>query len=407
LSWARRLVVSRLEKLTGGQLTLREAGTVTLLGQAADDGLSGDLEVFDPRFWSKLLTGGSLGAAEAYLDGWWESRDLTSLVRLMARDRSVTGRLESGLARLGHLTAKAWHAVRPNSRRGSRKNIEAHYDLGNDFFALFLDRSMTYSAAVFERPDASLDEAQEAKIDRLCQKLQLNADDHLLEVGTGWGSFALHAAGRYGCRVTTTTISPSQYGEASRRVAEAGLAGRVSIIQKDYRDLTGSFSKIVSVEMIEAVGHQFLTTFFAALDRLLRPDGLAALQAITIADRNYEAARKDVDFIQRYIFPGGAIHSLTALTAAATKASRLTLLHVEDLGLHYAETLRCWRERFDAARDRVRELGYPDRFIRLWRYYFCYCEGGFRERVIGDAQMLFAGPEFRGGTVLGSLRAIS
>jgi cyclopropane-fatty-acyl-phospholipid synthase len=404
----RRLVVSRLEKLTGGQLSLREAGTVTLLGQPhsnGSDGLCADLEVLDPRFWSKLLTGGSLGAAEAYLDGWWESRDLTSLVRLMARDRSVTGRLESGLARIGHFAAQAWHAVRPNSRRGSRKNIEAHYDLGNDLFALFLDRSMTYSAALFERPDASLDEAQEAKIDRLCRKLQLTAGDHLLEIGTGWGSLAIHAAGRYGCRVTTTTISPSQYAEASRRVAEAGLADRVSILQKDYRDLTGSFSKIVSVEMIEAVGHQFLNTFYATLDRLLRPDGLAALQAITIADRNYEAARKDVDFIQRYIFPGGAIHSLTALTAAATKASRLTLLHVEDLGLHYAETLRCWRERFDAARDRVRALGYPERFIRLWRYYFCYCEGGFRERVIGDAQMLFAGPEFRGRTVLGTLEA--
>jgi len=398
----RRLVVSRLDKLTGGQLSLREAGTVTLLGQPTADGLSADLEVLDPRFWGKLLTGGSLGAAEAYLDGWWESRDLTSLVRLMARDRSVTGRLESGLARLGHIAAKAWHAVRPNSRRGSRKNIEAHYDLGNDLFALFLDRSMTYSAAVFERPDASLNEAQDAKIDRLCRKLQLTADDHLLEIGTGWGSLAIHAAGCYGCRVTTTTISPSQYAEASRRVADAGLAERVSIIQKDYRDLTGSFSKIVSVEMIEAVGHQFLTTFFASLDRLLRPDGLAALQAITIADRNYEAARKDVDFIQRYIFPGGAIHSLTALTAAATKASRLTLLHVEDLGLHYAETLRCWRERFDAARDRVLALGYPERFIRLWRYYFCYCEGGFRERVIGDAQMLFAGPEFRGRTLIGT-----
>lgn len=399
--------MSRLEKLTGGQISLREGETVTRLGRTIEDGLCADLEVFDPRFWSKLLTGGSLGAAEAYLDGWWESRDLTSLVRLMARDRSVTGRLESGLARIGHVAAKAWQAVRPNSRRGSRKNIEAHYDLGNDLFALFLDRSMTYSAAVFERPEASLDEAQEAKIDRLCRKLQLTADDHLLEIGTGWGSFAIHAAGRYGCRVTTTTISPSQYAEASRRVAEAGLSERVQILQKDYRDLTGSFSKIVSVEMIEAVGHQFLTTFFASLDRLLRPDGLAALQAITIADRNYETARKDVDFIQRYIFPGGALHSLTALTAAATKASRLTILHVEDLGLHYAETLRCWRERFDDARDRVLALGYPERFIRLWRYYFCYCEGGFRERVIGDAQMLFAGPEFRGQTLLGTLRAFS
>lgn len=376
---------------------------MTRLGEPGPDGLAADLEVRDPRFWRQLVTGGSLGAAEAYLAGWWESRDLTSLVRLMARDRAVTGHLESGLARLGHLAARAWHALRPNSRRGSRKNIEAHYDLGNDFFALFLDASMTYSSALIERPGASLEEAQVAKIDRLCRKLQLGSDDHLLEIGTGWGSLAIHAAGRYGCRVTTTTISPSQFAEASRRVAAAGLADRIQIVQQDYRDLEGSYSKIVSVEMIEAVGLRFLPTFFATLDRLLRPDGLVAIQAITIADRNYESARRNVDFIQRYIFPGGAIPSVSALCSTAATASRLTPLHIEDLGLHYAETLYRWRERFEAALERVRELGYPERFVRLWRYYLCYCEGGFRERVIGDAQLLFAGAEFRGQTLLGTL----
>lgn len=401
---ARRLIYDRLGKLTGGELTLREAGKETVLGQPAADGLRADLEIRDPRIWRKLATGGSLGAAEAYLDGWWESADLTSLVRLMARDRSVTGRLESGLARFGYLLARAWHALRPNSRGGSRRNIEAHYDLGNELFALFLDESMTYSAALFERPDDTLEVAQEAKIDRLCRKLQLTPADHLLEIGTGWGSFAMHAARRYGCRVTTTTISPAQFAEAGRRVAAAGLGDRIRIVQKDYRELEGSYSKIVSVEMIEAVGHEFLPSFFAALDRLVRPDGLVALQAITIADRNYEAARRSVDFIQRYIFPGGAIPSLTALYSAASRSSSLTPLHVEDLGLHYAETLRRWRERFEGAIERVRALGYPRRFERLWRYYLCYCEGGFRERVIGNAQMLFAGPEFRGHTLLGTLR---
>ncbi len=401
-------MLGRLERLTGGELLLREGGTETRLGRPAGspaDGLRAELAVHDPRFWRQLATGGSLGAAEAYLAGWWDSPDLTSLVRVMARDHTVTSQLESGLARLGHLAARAWHALRPNSRAGSRKNIEAHYDLGNDFFALFLDASMTYSAALFERPGLTLEEAQEAKIDRLCRKLQLTPDDHLLEIGTGWGSFAMHAAGRYGCRVTTTTISPSQHAVAVRRVSDAGLADRVEILQRDYRDLTGRYSKIVSVEMIEAVGHRYLPTFFAALDRLLRPDGLVALQAITIADRNYEAALRDVDFIQRYIFPGGFIPSLTALASAATKASRLTTLHVEDLGLHYAETLLHWRDRFEAARDRILALGYPERFLRLWRYYLCYCEGGFRERVIGDAQILFAGPEFRGQTLMGALRS--
>ncbi len=397
-------MLGRLERLTGGELLLREAGTETRLGRPAADGLRAELEVRDPRFWRELTTGGSLGAAEAYLAGWWDSRDLTALVRLMARDRSVTGHLESGLARLGHLAARVWHALRPNSRTGSRKNIEAHYDLGNDFFATFLDASMTYSAALFETPGLTLEEAQEAKIDRLCRKLQLTADDHLLEIGTGWGSFAVHAAGRYGCRVTTTTISPSQHAVAVQRVAAAGLEDRVEILQKDYRDLTGTYSKIVSVEMIEAVGHRYLPTFFATLDRLLRPDGLVALQAITIADRNYEAALQSVDFIQRYIFPGGFIPSLTALATAASRSSGLTPLHVEDLGLHYAETLCHWRDRFEAARDRILAQGYPERFLRLWRYYLCYCEGGFRERVIGDAQILFAGPQFRGQTLLGTLR---
>lgn len=402
--WARRLAYGRLEKLTGGELRLSEGGSDVLLGHPSADGLRADLEVRDPRFWRKLVTGGSLGAAEAYLDGWWESEDLTSLVRLMARDRSVTGRLEAGLARFGYLLARAWHAMRPNSRTGSRRNIKDHYDLGNELFALFLDESMTYSSALFERPDASLEAAQKAKIDRLCRKLQLDARDHLLEIGTGWGGFAIHAARRYGCRVTTTTISPAQFEEAGRRVAAAGLADRIEIVQKDYRELAGTYSKIVSVEMIEAVGHKYYGAFFAALDRLLRPDGLVALQAITIADRNYEEAKRTVDFIQRYIFPGSAIPSLTALYLAASRSSRLTPLHVEDLGLHYAETLRQWRERFDGAIEKVRALGYPKRFERLWRYYLCYCEGGFRERVIGDAQLLFAGPEFRGRTLLGELR---
>jgi cyclopropane-fatty-acyl-phospholipid synthase len=321
----------------------------------------------------------------------------------MARNRDALAGIDSGLVRLGALPARAWHALRANSRRGSRRNIEAHYDLGNDFFALFLDGSMTYSAALFERPGMNLAEAQLAKIDRLCRKLRLGPDDHLLEIGTGWGALAIHAATRYGCRVTTTTISPAQREEAIRRIATSGLSDRVRVLAADYRDLRGTYSKIVSVEMVEAVGHERMAGYFAALDRLLAPDGLVAIQAITIADRNYEAARRGVDFIQRFVFPGGAIPSLTSLFTAAARASRLTPLQVEDLGPHYATTLRLWRHRFESNLDRVRALGFDERFARLWRYYLAYCEGGFLERAIGDAQILFAGPAFRGETVLGRL----
>ncbi len=382
---------------------MRSGKTLRRLGRESADGLAADLEVRDPRLWTALAAGGSLAAAEAYIDGWWESHDLTALVRLLVRNRAVLEGLDSGLGRLAALPARLWHGLRANSRRGSRRNIEAHYDLGNELFELFLDETMTYSAAAFERPGMTLAEAQSAKIERLCRKLDLGADDHLLEIGTGWGALAIHAAARHGCRVTTTTISPAQRLEAKRRIRAAGLEDRIEVLDRDYRDLTGRFSKIVSVEMVEAVGHERMTGFFATLDRLLEPAGLVALQSITIADRTYDSARRSVDFIQRYIFPGGAIPSLTSLLDAATAGSRLTPLHVEDLGLHYAATLRLWSHRFEDRLDRVRELGFDQRFVRLWRYYFAYCEGGFLERAIGDAQILFAGPEFRGATPLGDL----
>jgi cyclopropane-fatty-acyl-phospholipid synthase len=329
-----------------------------------------------------------------------------SLIRLFARNREALGGLDrsgAALSTLGRAAARIVHRLRDNTRRGSRRNIAAHYDLGNDLFELFLDDSMTYSAGYFERPDATLEEAQRAKIDRLCRRLRLGPDDHLLEIGTGWGALAIHAAREYGCRVTTTTISAEQHREAELRVRRAGLDHRIRLLAADYRDLTGSFSKIVSVEMVEAVGLRRLPAYFATLDRLVAPDGLVALQAITIADRNFEAASRSVDFIQKFIFPGSAIPSLSALLSAAARASRLTPLQVDDLGLHYALTLRHWRHRFESRLDRVRALGYDERFVRLWRYYLSYCEGGFLERAIGDAQIVFAAPEFRGATDLGEL----
>jgi cyclopropane-fatty-acyl-phospholipid synthase len=403
----RRLVARRLAALADGKLLLREGNRLRRFGRDAEDGLAADLRVDDPSLYLDLVSGGSLGAAEAYLDGKWESRDLVALVRLFARNRAALAGLDragGALAALAGAAARLAHRLRDNTRGGSRRNIAAHYDLGNDFFRLFLDASMTYSCALFERPEATLEAAQRAKLDRLCRRLRLGPDDHLLEIGTGWGALALHAAREYGCRVTTTTISAEQVREAGRRIRAAGLDSRIRLLAADYRDLSGTYTKIVSVEMVEAVGLRRLPDYFAALDRLLAPGGLVALQAITIAERQYEAARRAVDFVQRYVFPGSAIPSLTALLAAAARASRLTPLVVDDLGLHYATTLRHWRNRFEASLDRVRALGYDERFVRLWRYYLAYCEAGFLERTIGDAQILFAGPAFRGTTELEAAR---
>ncbi len=398
-----------LDRLVEGRLTVREAagGLVQRFGGPSIDGLSAEVRVQDATFWRAVAFGGSLGAAEAFVDGAWDSPDLTAVVRLFARNRESTLGLDGGLAGLRGLAARLHHLRRANTRRGSRRNIVEHYDLGNDFFRLFLDESMTYSSAWFDRPEATLAEAQTAKIDRLCRKLRLGPEDHLLEIGTGWGSFALHAAGRYGCRVTSTTISPAQLEGARRRVIEAGLEDRIELLDADYRDLpgrvAGRFDKIVSVEMIEAVGHRNLPAFFGVVDHLLARDGLAAIQTITIADRNYDDARRATDFIQRHVFPGGALPSVSTLASGAARGSRLTPIHLEEMGLDYAETLRRWHTAFEERRERVREMGFDERFRRLWRYYLSYCEGGFLERVIGAVQMVLAGPGYRGPSVRGVL----
>jgi cyclopropane-fatty-acyl-phospholipid synthase len=303
--------------------------------------------------------------------------------------------IEGGLALLTAPLRRMYHCNNKNTRAGSRCNIEAHYDLGNDFYALFLDETMTYSCAFFERPETTLAEASIAKYDRICRKLNLQKTDHLLEVGMGWGGFAIHAASHYGCRVTTTTISPSQYDWAKERIRKQGLEKRISLLLEDYRDLSGTFDKLVSIEMIEAVGHHYLDAFFRQCAHLLRPDGIMALQAITITDQKYEAHKRDVDFIKRYIFPGSTLTSVTALCLSATRATDLKLFHLEDITVHYARTLREWRERFFKNIDKVRALGYSEPFIRMWEYYLCYCEGAFAERYIGDVQALFAKPSYR------------
>ncbi len=385
---ARRSVLRQLAVLGEGRLRLAERGSVTAFGPGG--GLAATITVHDPAFYADLALGGSVGAAESYMQGAWDADDLVALMRLMLRNETSLEAIEGGAARLAAPLRRLGHWLRRNSRSGSRRNISAHYDLGNDFFRLMLDESMMYSCAFFAQPDTPLAVAQAAKLDRLCRLLELGPSDHVLEIGTGWGGFALHAAGRYGCRVTTTTISPSQYELARERIRVAGLADRVTLLLEDYRDLTGTYDKLVSIEMIEAIGHRQYDEYFRRAAERLPPGGRMALQAITIADHRYEQARDDVDFIKRYVFPGACIPSVRALTQAMARSSDLRILHLEDIGPHYATTLACWRRNFLANAQRVRALGYPDSFMRLWQYYLCYCEAGFTEGQTGDAQILMA-----------------
>lgn len=401
---AERAVRARLEGIARGRITLVEGGGRTSYGEPSSPStLEATVHVHDRRFWTGIAFGGSVGAGEAYLRGYWSSDALTALVRILLQNRAVLDGMETGLARLAAPARKLLHLLNRNTRAGARRNIAAHYDLGNEFFGLFLDPSLMYSCAIFEREDMTLEEAQLARLERICRKLQLAPGDHLLEIGCGWGGFALHAARHYGCRVTATTISRAQYELARERIAQAGLAGRVTVLLEDYRDLKGRYDKLASIEMIEAVGDAYYDTFFGCCGRLLEDHGLMLLQAITIADQRYEAARRSVDFIQRYIFPGSTIPSVTAMLASLTRASDLRLVHLEDIGPHYALTLRRWRDNFLRWRKELRALGYPEEFIRMWEFYFCYCEGGFAERALGDVQMLLAKPGNRRPALLAPL----
>ncbi len=353
------------------------------------------VRVRNPAFYRALVLGGAAGAGESYMDGQWDSDDLVALVRVMARNRRALDGLDGPLAAPAALLGAAAHAWRRNSRKGSRRNIQAHYDLGDDLFRLFLDERMMYSAAVYETGDETLDQASEAKLLRLCRKLDLKPGDRLLEIGTGWGGLAVYAAQRFGCRVTTTTISNAQCEHARALVKAQGLGGQVEVLRSDYRALTGRFDKLVSVEMVEAVGHQYLDTYFRTCARLLEPGGLMAMQAITIRDSVYRRALKRADFIKRFIFPGGFIPCNSVLTGSAGAAD-LVLVNLEDIGPDYALTLREWRRRLDANREKAIAFGFDERFLRMWRFYFAYCEGGFMERSISDVQMLFAAPSYRG-----------
>ncbi|HVA77999.1 MAG TPA: class I SAM-dependent methyltransferase [Candidatus Binataceae bacterium] len=399
--FARTKVLARLEAMRYGRLVVEDRAERIAFGEDIEDAeLRATVRVHDRRFYADLALGGSVGAGESYIGGCWSADDLTTVMRLMVRNREVTEGIDGGPARAFTPVRRMLHYLNRNTRAGSRRNISAHYDLGNEFFELVLDRTMMYSCAIFERADASLDEAAAAKVDRICRKLELRPTDHLIEIGTGWGGFAIHAARNYGCRVTTTTISQKQHDFAVARIAAAGLADRVTVLLKDYRDLEGQYDKAVSIEMIEAVGGHFIDAYFRKCGELLKPDGMMLLQAITIADQHYASALRSVDFIKKYIFPGSFIPSVTAIADSLTRASDLRLFHLEDLTPNYAETLKHWRLNTFANLDRVKALGYPDEFIRMWEYYLCYCEGGFRERYIGDVQMLLTKPRCRRDPIL-------
>ena len=393
-SFAKSQILSHLKNLQTGRLTLVDSSENYFFGNPSH-ALHATIHVHDQRFYGEIAFGGSIGAGEAYMLGYWSAGNLTDVIRLMCINQAVMDNLEGGYQWLTKPVMRVLHWLNSNTTEGSRKNIAAHYDLGNDMFQLFLDPTMMYSSAMFNAGTRTLQQASELKLKTICDKLDLKASDHVLEIGTGWGGFSIYAAKNYGCRITTTTISEQQYLLAKARVDAAGLSDKVTLLLDDYRHLDGKYDKLVSIEMIEAVGYQFYDTYFTKVSALLKPDGLALIQAITIADQRYESAKKSVDFIQRYIFPGSCIPSNTAMLNSVTQVTDMRLVDLEDIGPHYATTLRMWRENFFANIDEVRKLGYSEEFIRMWEFYLCYCEGGFEERALGDVHLLLAKPDNR------------
>ncbi|MGA9334560.1 MAG: cyclopropane-fatty-acyl-phospholipid synthase family protein [Rudaea sp.] len=394
---------TQMNALRECQLRIVDAlGDSTLGTPAANpaDTLHATLRIHHAAFYRHVAGNGSVGAGEAYMDGLWQSDDLVSLMRMLVRNRDLLDAMETGLARFGGMIMRAVHAMRRNTRNGSRRNIAAHYDLGNDFFRLFLDENMMYSSAIFADAEESLESASTRKLDHICRKLDLSANDRVVEIGTGWGGFAIHAARNFGCHVTTTTISREQYDLARERVAAAGLNDRVELLLEDYRDLAGQYDKLVSIEMIEAIGHQYQDDYFSKVGSLLKNDGLALIQAITIEDHRYRQALNAVDFIKRYIFPGCFIPAIGVMLDAAARKSDLKLFQLEDIGPSYARTLAAWRERFHKRLAEVRALGHDERFVRMWDFYLAYCEAGFHERSTGDVQMLLVKPGCRRAQLL-------
>ena len=394
-SWPKRLLFRLLNQLKESGLTLTDCnGEVFFFGDS-EASLQADIQVNDPDFYSRLLRGGSIAAGETFMDSAWQSSNLTNLVRLIARNLKTLDKLESKMTWLYRLNNRLFHWRRANNINTAKQNISAHYDIGNDLYSAFLDSEMLYSSAIYREQNVSLEQAQLEKMDRLCKQLKLTADDHLLEIGTGWGALAIYAAKHYGCKVTTTTISEEQYDLAKQRIEQSGLSDRISLLKEDYRKLDGKFDKIVSVEMIEAVGEQYLSTFIKQCQSLLTDKGLLMLQLITIADQRYESYKNSVDFIQRYIFPGGFLPSVSHLLQLTTRHSDFVVRDIFDMGIDYARTLEDWHKRFNQQSQQLATRGYDERFMRMWRFYLSYCEGGFLERNISAVQLLLSRPGYR------------
>ena len=379
----------KFKNLKTGHISVNDGDETFTFGDSSS-GESVSVDIHSQEFYVMTGSGGALGIAEAYVAGYWSSDDVVKLFQIIIRNRDILLSLEKGFAKLVKPINKMIHRGRQNTLKGSKENILAHYDLSNDFYKLWLDPSMTYSCAFFNNDSVTLEEASIEKLDRICRKLDLSEDDSVLEIGTGWGSFSIHAAKNYGCKVTTTTISDAQFDYARSRIKDEGLESKITLINKDYRDLDGKYDKIVSIEMIEAVGYEYIPDYFSKLSSLLNNNGLVALQGITYNDQNFEVYKDSVDFIKKYIFPGSCLISIAQIIDVIKKDTDLAMVDMEDITKHYAVTLNRWRKNFMDVIPKVKEMGYSQAFINMWEFYFLYCEAGFSERNIGDVQMIFA-----------------
>lgn len=386
--WSRRFVGSLVERFQEGQVSFHDCWGVMKGGLEGSELLS-QVSVHDPAFYRRLVSGGVLGVAESYARGEWSCPALTDLFRLLLKNARVLRSVQQRLHGIPRMISSLRHWLNRNHRHGSRKNIHQHYDLGNDFFQLFLDETLNYSSAVFAGSQQSLADASRNKMEMICEKLALSPQDHVLEIGSGWGALAIWMANYYGCRVTTTTISEQQFHYASQQVERMGLAGKVQVLRQDYRDLQGNYDKLVSVEMIEAVGHRYLSQFFQQCNRLIRPSGKMLLQVILTQDDHYNEYLRHVDFIRTYIFPGGSLPCYRVIDKKVRESTDLRVEDREDITVHYQRTLRCWRLQFENQLKQIKELGFDERFIRIWRYYLCYCEAGFAERHSTTEQIVF------------------
>ncbi|MFD2817918.1 SAM-dependent methyltransferase [Paraglaciecola chathamensis] len=398
LSWqdkiSRQIMLKIFASLPEGEMVIKENGVlVDVFGEKGSD-LHAEINFIDLRAYRHLLFGGSIASGETYTDGMWTTPNLTNVIRIFARNLPMLDRWESKMEWLALPLRKLSHLARRNSASQARKNIAEHYDLGNKLYTRFLDETMMYSSAIYPHQDADLHQAQQHKLKTICEKLQLSASDHLLEIGTGWGGLAVYAAKHYGCKVTTTTISEEQYRFAEQWVAKENLQDKITLLKKDYRLLDGQYDKLVSIEMIEAVGKEYLPTFFEQCSNRLKKDGVMLLQAITISDQRLNSYAKSVDFIQKHIFPGGFLPSQLLINQHLKKHTDMMIRDLHDIGLDYAKTLQHWHQAFNNNIDALAKDGYDERFSNMWRYYFSYCEGGFLERTISTVQLVLSKPAY-------------